>query len=84
MASGTYAEDHQKQALGTVQANVEAIVEFGLCFLSRKKRKGPFPDNVTAIWVEISQETSELNPQWPLTSLKTRSFTQSVKEHNVM
>lgn len=51
----TYPDDHQKQALGTAQAIVVAIVEFDLCFLSRKKREGPVPDNLTAIWVESSQ-----------------------------
>lgn len=55
VAGGTYPENHQKQALGMAQANVEAIVEFDLCFLSRKKREGPVPNNLTAIWVESLQ-----------------------------
>lgn len=36
VAGGTYPEGHQKQALSAAQAIVEAIVEFGLCFWSRK------------------------------------------------
>lgn len=55
VAGGTYPEDHQNKALGTAQAIVEVSVEFDLCFLSRKKREGPVPDNLTAIWVESSQ-----------------------------